>query len=86
MVRDSDALKIQKWAANGDVQTPEGRGLDRAIGWPADYSQPGGRTPSREVFNQIIRELSSLGVELNTRGLLPWDFLSLLRAPGDGFG
>ena len=73
MVRDSDALKIQKWAANGDVQTPEDRGLDRAVGWPADYSQPGGRTPSREVFNQIIRELSSLGVELNTRGLLLWD-------------
>ena len=73
MVRDSDALKIRKWAANGDVQTPEDRGLNRAVGWPADYSQPGGRTPSREVFNQIIRELSSLGVELNTRGLLSWD-------------
>ena len=39
--RDPDALRIQKWAANGDVQTPEDRGLDRDVGWPGDFSQPG---------------------------------------------
>ena len=74
MARDSDALKMEKWAAeSGDVQTPEDRGLTRSIGWPADFSQPGGRQPTREVFNQIFRELSAQGVELNIHGLLEWD-------------
>ena len=73
MARDTDALKIEKWAETGDVQTPEDRGLTRSAGWPADYSQPGGRTPSREVFNQIIREITALCVEINTRGLPEWD-------------
>ncbi len=74
MARDADALKIEKWAAAGDVQDPEERGLDRSVGWPADYSQPGGRQPSREVFNQLLRELSALGVEVNVHGaFLEWD-------------
>ena len=74
MARDADALKIEKWAAAGDVQDPEERGLDRSVGWPADYSQPGGRQPSREVFNELLRELSALGVEVNVHGaFLEWD-------------
>ena len=74
MARDADALKIEKWAAAGDVQDPEERDLDRSVGWPADYSQPGGRQPSREVFNQLLRELSALGVEVNVHGaFLEWD-------------
>ena len=73
MVRDPDALRIEKWAANGDVQTPEDRGLDRDVGWPADFSQPRGRQPTREVFNQLFREITAQEVEVTTRGLLPWD-------------
>ena len=73
MARDADALLIRKWAATGDVQTPEDRGLTRTIGWPADFATPGGRQPTREVFNQLFRELSALGEEINTRGLLDWD-------------
>ena len=73
MARDSDALLIRKWAATGDVQTPEARGLTRTIGWPADFAVAGGRQPTREVFNQLFRELSALGHEINTRGLLDWD-------------
>ena len=73
MVRDSDALKIEKWAANGDVQTPEDGGLDRSTGWDATYSQPGGNVPKREHLNQIFRELSAQGVEVNVHGLLGWD-------------
>lgn len=55
------------------MQTPEDRGLTRTIGWPADFATPGGRQPTREVFNQLFRELSALGHEINTRGLLDWD-------------
>ena len=73
MARDADALRISKWAATGDVQTPEDRGLTRAIGWPADFATPGGRQPTREVFNQLFRELTALAHEINTRGLLDWD-------------
>ena len=74
MARDADALRIRKWAVSGDVQTPEDRQLDRSVGWPADFSQPGGRKLSREVVNEIFRELSALGVEINIHGcLLEWD-------------
>ena len=73
MPRDTDALKIRKWAESGDVATPESQGLDRATGWPANYSQPNGDVPKREVMNQILMELSALCVELNTHGLLEWD-------------
>ena len=72
MPRDTDALKIRKWAESGDVATPESQGLDRAKGWPASYSQPNGDLPKREVLNQLLREPSALGVELNQHGLLEW--------------
>ncbi len=75
MPRDTDALKIRKWAESGDVATPESQGLDRATGWPASYSQPDGDLPKREVLNQLLREPSALGVELNQHGLLEWDSL-----------
>ncbi len=73
MARDADALKIQKWAATGDVQDPEDGGLLRSTGWDATYSQPGGNLPKREHINQLLREHSALGVEINTLGLLEWD-------------
>ena len=73
MPRDADALLIRKWAATGDVATPESQGLDRSVGWPVSYSQAGGDTPEREVFNQLDREMTALAVELNTHGLLEWD-------------
>ena len=73
MARDTDALKIQKWAENGDVANPEDGAVDRSTGWDATYSQPGGPAPKREHFNELFREHSALGVEINTRGLLEWD-------------
>ena len=73
MARDADALKIEKWAATGNVATPESQGLVRAVGWPSSYSQPNGDLPKLEVLNQQFREYSALAVELNTRGLLEWD-------------
>ena len=73
MPRDSDALKIEKWAAGGDVADPEDRSIDRDVGWGTTYSTPGGALPAREVFNELHRELTALAVELNTHGLLEWD-------------
>ena len=73
MARDTDALKIRKWAENGDVENPEDGAVDRSTGWDATYSQPGGPAPKREHFNELFREHSALGVEINTRGLLEWD-------------
>ena len=73
MPRDADALKIEKWAESGDVATPESQGLVRATGWPSSYSQAGGDLPKREVLNQILREWTALGVEVNQHGLLEWD-------------
>ena len=73
MPRDADALLIRKWAESGDVATPESQGLARATGWPVSYSQPGGDTPEREVFNQMFREITAMLAELNTHGVLEWD-------------
>ena len=74
MARDPDALKIQKWAATGDVEDPEDGGIVRKVGWDATYSQPGGNLPKREHINQLFRELSAQGVEVKVHGAgLEWD-------------
>ena len=74
MARDPDALKISKWAATGDVEDPEDGGIDRSIGWDISYSQPGGSLPKREHFNELDREVTALGVEVNVHGAgLEWD-------------
>ena len=73
MARDPDALLIEKWAATGDVQDPEATGIDRETGWDATYSQPGGPTLESAVLNELLRELTALGVEVNQHGLLEWD-------------
>ena len=74
MARDPDALKISKWAATGDVEDPEDGGIDRSIGWDISYSQPGGSLPKREHFNELEREVTALGVEVNVHGAgLEWD-------------
>ena len=71
MARDSDALKVRKWAATSSlVQTPEAAGLTRATGLPASY----GTTDflALEVFNQLWREITGAAVEVGQHGLLPW--------------
>ena len=73
MARDPDALKISKWAATGDVEDPEDGGIDRSIGWDISHSQPGGSLPKREHFNELHREETALGAEINAHGLLEWD-------------
>ena len=74
MARDPDALKIGKWAATGDVEDPEDGGIDRSIGWDISHSQPGGSLPKREHLNELHREETALGVEINVHGAgLEWD-------------
>ena len=74
MPRDVDSLKIEKWAATGNVQDPETEGIVRSAGWDSRYSVPGnlGRKVVRETMNELHREITALGVELNTHGLLEW--------------
>ena len=74
MARDPDALKMSKWAATGDVEDPEDGGIDRSIGWDIRHSQPGGSLPKREHINELHREETALGVEINVHGAgLEWD-------------
>ena len=74
MARDPDALKISKWAATGDVEDPEDGGVERSVGWDVRHSQPGGSLPKREHFNELHREETALGVEINVHGAgLEWD-------------
>jgi len=82
VIRDADSLRIRKWALTGDTATPESEGLMRATGWPASYSQPGGDTPSREVFNQLFREITGMLFEINNHGgILGWDVTQQYRHP-----
>ena len=76
--RDAESLKIVEWADSGDRIDPDDANLtpalDRDDGWPSSFSDPQGDTPRRQVFNQILREITGMLVEINTRGgMLPWD-------------
>ena len=64
-------IAIEAWAKDGDRQTPEQAGLVRADGFPASYSLTD--TPSRQLINQLLYEVS-LGVKsLREAGIFPWD-------------
>lgn len=76
--RDPDALKIRKWADTGDRTDPDDAtlspALDRAIGWPQSFSDPEGDTPRREVFNQLLAEVTAALHEVLVHGgMLPYD-------------
>lgn len=91
MTRDEDAIKIEKWAASGDRTDPDDGSLtpvlDRDIGWPSSFSMASGDTPRRQVFNQILSEITALLVEINTRGgMLPWDSRIAYVHPAFVFG
>ena len=74
---DDEALKIRKWADTGDRLIPEDASLtpaiNRAVGWPASFSQEDGDRPRRPVVNQIFRELTGLAVDLREHGILEYD-------------
>ena len=75
MARVADSKLIRPWASAGDRTRPEARSpaLTRAQGWPLVYSQADGENPSRQVFNQIFYEITSMLHELNQHGVLEWD-------------
>lgn len=73
MTRDAQSLKIEKWATAGERETPEENGIDRSEGWDITYEQLGGNKPERKVFNQIMRELTGLAVDMTNGGVLEWN-------------
>lgn len=71
MARDLDAIIKIIFANAGDVGLG---GLDLNELWPISYSTPGGPFPQRIQFNQLLRWLSALAVEINAKGpFLEWD-------------
>ena len=74
---DAEARKLltQAWAGNGDRMDPSDVGLDRDKGWPVAYEQPGtGFEPEREIWNQILYELSIWAREkMEYGGPIPYD-------------
>ena len=74
MPRDAEALKMALWADTGERQTPEEAGFSRQSGWPVAYEQIGTeKFPERLVFNQLLRELTGLFLEMIAYGVLSWD-------------
>ena len=73
---DAEARKFlgDLWARDGDRNTPEDFSIERDLGWPPRYEQPGsGFEPERELFNQLLFELQEAFSEKLTRGLHLWD-------------
>ena len=68
-------LTSPPWAKDGDRTAPEDRTppLDRAIGWPATFSEAGGAKPSRRVLNQLFYELTLGIAEVGKSGILAWN-------------
>lgn len=73
MARDAESLKIRPWAEDGDRLDPERRvpPIDRDRGWTYDFSAIEGETLSRDVFNQLMREVTGMLHELNRGGSIP---------------
>ena len=71
---DSEALKIQLWADDGERTDPEDVGLDRDDGWTVAYEQvASGFEPERVVFNQMFRELTGWARDRMKMGIPTWD-------------
>ena len=71
--RDAEVEKMGiAWAEASPTNRIEISDALRLNGWPDTYSDPGGDLPLRERLNQIYCELSAMGVEVSTRGVLEW--------------
>ena len=74
---ESKKMLAGLWAsdANADRADPEAENITRTQGWTVAYEQQrSGRTPEREVFNQLFRELTGLFVEkIRLGGVLFYD-------------
>lgn len=67
---------VNQWAIDAGPETrrdPEDFGLDRADGWGVIYTQPGGKFPELEVFNQLFCELTGFFKQVLAIGGVPWD-------------
>ena len=84
---DTEALKIRKWAETGDRTDPDDPtltpALNRATGWPSEWSATDGEKLRRQVMNQLMRELTGAARELMERGILEWD--TAIDYPADAF-
>jgi len=71
MARDARGIIDKIFADTGDVADPS---FSFAEGWPSTYSEAGGETPEREVFNKLFQVLFALGYDMSRfGGALPWD-------------
>ena len=71
---DDEAKKIEPWAERGDRTDPEDVGIDRDLGWDSRYEQIGsGFEPERDVFNQLMHEISVGLIYLLQTGVPTWD-------------
>ena len=76
VMRDSDALLIEKWAETADISNiapPSTVGLTQSVGYPTSYKVPSGDLPEMEIIQWLWRAWSGMLVELNRHGLLAWN-------------
>ena len=60
------------WASAGDTETFAAAGITISEGWDAEFSEQGGRNPTRESFNTLVQLIFASINELN-KGFFEWD-------------
>ena len=76
MAIDTQSKKLlgNEWADSGERTDPEDVNIIRSVGWDVRYEQIGsGFEPERDVFNQLLRELSGWANDEIVNGVPPWD-------------
>lgn len=93
MARDDEAKRIgtdltNAWAASGDRSLPasESPAIARSVGWTDTYEGVSGEPLSRELVNQMFREIYGIAIEINAHGLLEWDADLAYQHPTMVFG
>ena len=72
MTLETAIRDMERWARNAgteDRDVPENLGLDRELGFTVSYEQIGGDAPERQVFNQLLFELTACIAHMRDNGL-----------------
>ena len=72
MARNPGGIIKDIWAQGGDRSRFTEQGYTVTQGWSDEYSNPGGKNPEREIFNQILFQLYSFAKDVQSHGILEW--------------
>ena len=70
----TDLVQVTPWATNGERAVAAAYNLPTSTGWDPRYEQRGSlRYPERQLFNQLLYELSTMVRSRLSAGIMQWD-------------